>query len=95
MTVHLMLAYVCCAWNLYSAYSVFISCQRIEALSQVNSDPAASHIVASVNQSEAMGAHTVDVHTGQDMNRAGMRQGWIAISHRTARNKPGEFRVKS
>jgi len=46
-----------------------------EASSQINSDPAAGHIVTSVNQFEAMRPHTVEVHPGQDETRAGMWQG--------------------
>lgn len=65
-----------------------------EAWSQINSDPAAGHVVTSANRSEAMAPHAEDEHPGRDVSRAGVWQGQAGISHRTARNKSGEFRVK-
>lgn len=65
-----------------------------ETLSQINSDPAAGHIVSSVNQSEEMGPHAVAVLPGQDISRDAMWQGWFGISHRTARNESGKFRME-
>lgn len=90
--------YVCCAGNTCPACYVYPSVKEwrylCEALSQINSDPAAGHIVASVNQSEAMGPHAVDVHPRQDISRDAVWQGWFGISHRTSRNKTGKFRME-
>lgn len=79
MTVQLMLAWVFCAGNLRPVCCFFLLSMNegtfFEGWSQINNGPAAGHSVTFVNLSEAMGPYAVEVHPGQDVNRAGMGQG--------------------